>query len=85
LALKWSITEKFSDYLQGKPFTVFTDNNPLTYSLSTAKLDTTGHRWISALASFDFKIVYRSGKSNADADGLSILDHDAYFEEISGD
>ena len=37
LALKLSITEKFTDYLQGKEFTVFTDNNPLTYALSTAK------------------------------------------------
>ena len=38
LALKWSITEKFADYLQGKEFTVFTDNNPLTYALSTANV-----------------------------------------------
>lgn len=54
LAMKWAITEKFQDYLYGKKFTVITDNNPLTYILSTAKLDATGHRWVAALAAFDF-------------------------------
>jgi len=39
LALKWAITDKFSDYLQMNHFTVLTDNNPLTYILTTAKLD----------------------------------------------
>ena len=37
LALKWAITEKFKDYLYGNIFTVMTDNNPLTYVLTTAK------------------------------------------------
>ena len=33
LALKWAVTERFSDYLRygTEPFTVYTDNNPLTY------------------------------------------------------
>ena len=31
LALKWSVCEKFRDYLIGSKFTVLTDNNPLTY------------------------------------------------------
>lgn len=73
LALKWSVTEKFHDYLFGNTFTVVTDNNPLTYVLTTAKLDATGHRWISALSSYNFNIVYRPGSSNADADALSRL------------
>ena len=41
LALKWAITEKFRDYLYGGTFEVFTDNNPLTYILTSAKLDAT--------------------------------------------
>lgn len=71
----------YSDYLQGKEFTVYTDNNPLTYVLSNAKLDSTGHRWVSALASYNFKILYSPGKCNSDADGLSQLNH----EELSSD
>lgn len=30
LALKWSVCEKFSHWLKGHSFTVWTDNNPLT-------------------------------------------------------
>ncbi|XP_073668068.1 uncharacterized protein [Paramisgurnus dabryanus] len=72
LALKWAICERFRDYLYHAPhFTVYTDNNPLTYVLSTAKLNSTGHRWVAELADFNFSIKYRPGKSNADADGLS--------------
>lgn len=73
LGLKWAVTEKFYDYLYGNKFCVFTDNNPLSYVLTTAKLDATGHRWLSDLAAFDFEIKYRSGKSNTDADILSRL------------
>ncbi|KAI5608507.1 hypothetical protein C0J50_6646 [Silurus asotus] len=40
LALKWAVCEKFSDYLFYAPhFTIYTDNNPLTYVMSTAKLN----------------------------------------------
>ena len=38
LALKWAITDKFRDYLLGGLFTVYTDNNPLTYFHKKAKL-----------------------------------------------
>ena len=71
LALKWSITEKFSDYLMYSPFTVYTDNNPLTYVMTTAKLNATGLRWVAELANYRFNILYRPGKKNGDADGLS--------------
>ncbi|XP_038153818.1 uncharacterized protein LOC119791667 isoform X1 [Cyprinodon tularosa] len=71
LALKWSVTEKFQDYLYGANFTVVTDNNPLTYILTSAKLDATSHRWLAALSTFSFKLQYRAGKHNQDADALS--------------
>lgn len=70
LALKWAIVDKFHDYLYGAKFTVRTDN-PLTYVLTTAKLNATGHRWLSALATYDFKVQYRPGRHNIDADLLS--------------
>ena len=47
LALKWSVTDKFRDYLYGSSFKVVTDNNPLTYVLTSAKVDATGHRWLA--------------------------------------
>ena len=75
LSLKWAVTEKFFDYLYGAKFTVITDNNPLTYVLTSAKLDAAGHRWLAALSSFDFNIQYRAGRKNQDADGLSRRPH----------
>jgi hypothetical protein len=71
--MKWAICDKFKDYIFGNTFRVLTDNNPLTYVLPTASLDTTGHRWLTALGAFDFEITYRPGKNNADADSLSRL------------
>ena len=44
LALKWAVTEQFKEYLLYKPFMVWTDNNPLTYILTTPNLDAMGHR-----------------------------------------
>ena len=70
LALKWSVCEKFRDYLIGSKFTVLTDNNPLTY-VHTSQLGTSQIRWLSDLALFDFDIKYRAGKSNQAADALS--------------
>ena len=61
LALKWAITEKFSDYLTNTHFSVLTDNNPLTYLLTSAKLDATGQHWASALGHYTFDITYQSG------------------------
>lgn len=71
LALKWAACEKFHDYLYGANFTVLTDNNPLTYVLTSAKLDAAGHRWLAALSTYQFTIKYRAGQANGDADGLS--------------
>ena len=48
-----------------------TDNNPLTYVLTSAKLNATGHRWLAALSIHDFGIQYRPGRENIDADSLS--------------
>lgn len=71
LAMKWAIVDKFHDYLYGAKFTVRTDNNPLTYVLTTAKLNATGHRWLAALTTYDFDVEYKPGRSNVDADLLS--------------
>ena len=71
LALIWSVTERFHEYLYGGHFEVYTDNNLLTYILNTARLDVTRQRWVASLANYNFKIFYRSGKLNVEADALS--------------
>ena len=66
LALKWAVTDQFHKYLYGSPkFDVFTDNNPLTYILMTAKLDAMGHRWIASLGPYHFDLHYKPGKKNS--------------------
>ena len=75
LALKWSVTEKFHDYLYGSEFTVVTDSNPLTYILTSARLDATSYRWLAALSNYIFKLQFRAGKQNLDADALSRRPH----------
>ena len=74
LALKWAIMEQFREYLQYRPFTVLTDNNPLTYILTTPNLDALGHRWVAALAGYNMTIKYLKGSYNKVADALSQIE-----------
>ena len=69
--LKWAITEHFKEYLLYLPFLVRTDNNPLTYIMMTPNLDATGHRWVGALARFNFQLEYQKGPDNTVVDALS--------------
>ena len=71
LALKWSVTDRFHEYLYAEQFEVYMDNNPLTYILTTAKLDATGQRLVAGLANYSLKIFYKSGKLNVEKDALS--------------
>jgi len=64
------VCDKFSEYLCQNHLLVFTDNNPLTYVVSTAKLDAVGQRWASQLVIFFFSIQYRPGVKNADVDAM---------------
>ena len=61
LALKWAVTEHFKEYLLYQPFLVKTNNNPLTYIMSTPNLDATGHHWVSTLAKYNFWLEYQKG------------------------
>ena len=74
LALKWTITDRFHECLYGATFDVFTDNNPLTYILSTTKLDAMGHRLVASLGPYNFTLYYKPSKLNNDADTLSQID-----------
>ena len=48
-----------------------TDNNPLTYVMTTPNLDAIGHWWVTALAGFDMTIEYLKGADNKIMDILS--------------
>ena len=71
LELKSVILEQFQEYLLWKPFIVKTDNNLLTYIMTTPNLDVTGHCWVKSLTGFTFSIEYQKGWHNAAADALS--------------
>ena len=91
LNLKWAVCDKFMNYLLGGQFTLYTDNNPLTYLMKSVKLPAVEQRWAAALAPFHFEIRYRAAKHNANADALSRLpqvstpktDVDSCFEELT--
>ncbi|XP_075454672.1 uncharacterized protein LOC142493868 [Ascaphus truei] len=90
LALKWAVVDKLHDYLYGVQFEVRTDNNPMTYINTSAKLDATGHRWLAALANYRFNLKYKPGPTNIGADalsrrpGLQSTPDEEVWEEIPG-
>ena len=59
-------------------------DNPLTYIMMTPNLDAVGHRWVAAMAGYNFEIEYIQGSDNKVADALSQvgerLDEDAVKE-----
>ena len=71
LALKWAVTDQFKEYLWYRPFTVRTDNNPLTYVMTTPNLDVIGHQWVATMAGYNMTIEYLKGTDNKVADLMS--------------
>ena len=86
LPLKWAVVDQFREYLQYKPFHVKTDNNPLTYVMTSLNFDAMGHHWVAALAGFNMTIEYIKGSDNKVANCLSrvteCLDTDSVWELI---
>ena len=58
LCPKWAIMEQFHKYLYGNTFDVYTNNSPLTYVLTTAKLDAMGYIWVASLANYNIYLHY---------------------------
>jgi hypothetical protein len=79
LCLKWALCDKLHDYLYGFFFHVYTDNNPLTYVITTAKLDAMSNSWLASISDCNLKLIYKTGKSNRDADGLSRRPTEVFF------
>ena len=71
LALKWAVVKKFHKYLYGSTFDVCTDNKPLTFVSTMAKLDAASHQWVASLANYNFQLYYRAEKTNINVVALS--------------
>ena len=80
LAMKWSI-KHFQTNLLGRRFKVCTDNNPLTYFLTSPNMDATKQRWINELAKYDFSLKYQKGQNNTVADALSRISEECLSDE----
>ena len=78
--MKWSI-EHFQTYLLGHHFKVHTDNNPLTYFLTSLNMDARKQRWINELAKYNFSLEYQKGKNNTVADALSRISEEWLSDE----
>lgn len=65
--------EEWRPELEGTqdPVKIFSDHKNLEYFMSTKKLSRRQARWAEFLSAYHFKIVYRPGKMNDSADGLS--------------
>ena len=63
---------------------VHPDNNPLTYILTMVKLDTASHHWVTNLANYNFRLHYRAGKTNIDAEALLRVSWPGYMPDSSG-
>ena len=71
LALKWAMTDQFKEYLWYRPFTMSTDNNLLTYVMTTPNLDAIGHWWVTAMAGYNMTIENLKGTDKKVADLMS--------------
>ena len=72
LALVWAC-ERFQLYLFGREFEMETDYKPLQYIYNrSSKPAARIERWVLRLQAYNFKVIYRPGKTNI-ADSLSRL------------
>ena len=70
--------KKFHQYLYGRKFKIVTDHKPLVGLFNEIKpipVTTAARlqRWTLILSAYEYSIVYKEGKNNANADGLSKL------------
>ncbi|XP_039313009.1 uncharacterized protein LOC120359490 [Solenopsis invicta] len=61
----------FRPYLYGRKFTLVTDHKPLVWLHSVKDPTSRFVRWRLKLAEYDYEVVYKAGKANANADALS--------------
>ena len=87
LALVFAV-KRYHQYLYGHKFEMFTDHKPLLGLFAESKeLPVRAAqrvlRWALLLSGYDYKLKYRPGEANGNADGLSRLPVGAKREDIS--
>jgi len=71
LAIVYAL-KQFCHYLLGQTFKLYTYHAPLKW-LSAQKMEDMLYHWSLAIQEYDFKIMYRKGSCNSNADSLSCL------------
>lgn len=64
-------TKYFRPYLFGRQFKIVTDHKPLEWLLNLKEPSSRLTRWSLKLSQYTFKVVYKKGKWNTNADALS--------------
>ncbi|XP_049316307.1 retrovirus-related Pol polyprotein from transposon opus isoform X1 [Bactrocera dorsalis] len=73
LAIVWSL-DKLRTYLYGaKEIKILTDHQPLTFALSNSNNNAKLKRWKARIEEYNYKLIYKPGKTNVVADALSRL------------
>lgn len=62
---------KWKHYLQGRHFTIRTDQQSLKFIMQQREVGADYQRWVSNLMGFDFEIVYKPGAATRVAEALS--------------
>ena len=71
-ALHWAVNY-FRPYIHGRRFQLQTDHKALIYIFEGKARNQKLLRWALSIQEFEFEVVYRKGKENGNADGLSRL------------
>eukprot|EP00731_Ephydatia_muelleri_P015662 Em0009g86a len=77
LAIVFGVT-KFHQYLVGRSFTIYSDHKPLQYLFSETRpvppmASSRIQRWALTLSAYNYRIMFKSGDSQANADAFSRL------------
>lgn len=72
-AIVWAL-DNLRNYLYGaKKIRIYTDHQPLTYTLSNKNYNAKLKRWKARIEEYNYELIYTPGKSNFVADALSRL------------